>query len=172
MQRVYLLTGKPGAGKTTLIKEVLAEFQGKAGGFYTEEIRGQGRRLGFKLITLDGQEAILAHTDFTKQYRVGQYGVDIQSLDRVGVSALQQAVNHSEVIIIDEIGKMELLSANFRKAISGAVGSGKQVLGTIMLNANPWADEIKRQPPVKLVMVTRGNHLQVLSELRRWLISG
>ena len=172
MQRVYLLTGKPGTGKTTLIKEVLAEFQGKAGGFYTEEIRGQGRRLGFKLITLDGQEAILAHTDFTKQYHVSKYGVDIQSLDRVGVSALQQAVNHSEVIVIDEIGKMELLSANFREAISRAVGSGKQVLGTIMLSANPWADEIKQQPSVKLVMVTRGNHLQVLSELRHWLISG
>ena len=60
MPRVYLLTGKPGTGKTSLIKQVAADLKDRAGGFYTEEIRSQGFRLGFRLVTLDGQEAILA----------------------------------------------------------------------------------------------------------------
>ncbi len=70
MKRVYLLTGRPGAGKTSLIKQAVSEFKGKAGGFYTEEIRSRGTRLGFKLVTLDGQEAILAHVDIHSRYRV------------------------------------------------------------------------------------------------------
>ena len=167
--RVYLLTGRPGTGKTSLIKQAVAELKGEAGGFYTEEIRSQGTRLGFKLVTLDGQEAILAHIDINKLHRVGKYGVDIDSLDRVGVPALQKAVKECDLVVIDEIGKMELFSANFREATLDIIGSGKKVLGTIMLSPNPWADAIKRQPRVKLVEVTRANYNQVLDDLRQWL---
>lgn len=71
--------------------KTFAEFKGRAGGFYTEEIRRQGTRLGFKLVTLGGQEAILAHIDIHRRYQVSKHGVDIDSLDRVGVSALHQA---------------------------------------------------------------------------------
>jgi len=169
MQPVYLLTGRPGTGKTSLIKQALSELKGKAGGFYTEEIRSQGTRLGFKLVALDGQEAILAHIDIHSRYRVGKYGVDIDSLDRVGVSALQQAARESDLVVVDEIGKMELFSASFREAVLQIISSGKRVLGTIMLNPNPLADNIKRQPQVKLVEVTRANYPQVLADLRRWL---
>jgi len=169
MRQVYLLTGRPGTGKTSLIKQAVAEMKGKAGGFYTEEIRSQGVRQGFKLVTLDGQDAILAHIDIHSPYRVSKYGVDIDSLDRVGVSALHKAAGQCDLVIIDEIGKMELFSANFREAVSQIIGSGKRVLGTIMLNSNPWADAIKRQPQVNLITVTRANYHQVLGELLRWL---
>ena len=169
MQSVYLLTGRPGTGKTSLIKQAAAGLQGKAGGFYTEEIRNQGIRLGFRLVTLDGQEAVLAHTDFDKRFRVSKYGVDIDSLDRVGVSALHRAARDSDLAVIDEIGKMELFSADFREAVWQLIGSGKLVLGTIMLDSNPWADAIKRQPQVKLVEVTRDNRHQILPDLRHWL---
>ena len=169
MQQVYLLTGRPGTGKTSLIKQVVAELKGRAGGFYTEEMRSQGIRLGFRLITLDGQQTTLAYTDFDKRYRVGKYGVDIEGLERVGVSALQRAAKQCDLVIVDEIGKMELFSAKFREAVLETIGSGKMVLGTIMLGPNPWADAIKRQPQVNLIEVTRANHHQILEELRYWL---
>jgi len=169
MRQVYLLTGRPGTGKTSLIKQVIAELEVRAGGFYTEEIRSQGIRLGFRLVTLDGQQAILAHTDLGKRYRVGKYGVDIKSLEQVGVVALYHAAQHRDLVVVDEIGKMELFSAGFREAVSQIIDSGKRVLGTIMLNANPWADAIKRQPQVKLVTMTRANYSQVLDDLREWL---
>ena len=169
MKQVYLLTGKPGTGKTSLIKQAIAGMEGKAGGFYTEEIRSQGVRKGFRLVTLDGQEAILAHVDIHSPYRVSKYGVDIDSLDQVGVSALNKAAEECELVVIDEIGKMELFSANFRSAVSQMIGSGKKILGTIMLNPNPWADAIKRQPQVNLVTVTRTNYQDVLRGLLDWL---
>jgi nucleoside-triphosphatase len=167
--RVYLLTGKPGTGKTSLIKQVAADLKDRAGGFYTEEIRSQGSRLGFRLVTLDGQEAILAHVDIRSPHRVSKYGVDIAALDRVGVAALRRAAGQSELIIIDEIGKMELFADNFRAAVREIINGDKKVLGTIMLASHPWADEIKRHPQVKLVTVTRDNRQRVLEDIRSWL---
>ena len=169
MKPVYLLTGQPGTGKTSLIKQAVSGLEGRAGGFYTEEIRSQGARLGFKLVTLDSHEAILAHTDFNKRFQVGKYGVDVDNLDRVGVAALRRASEQCHLVVVDEIGKMELFSAQFREVVAEIIGDGKKVLGTIMLSSNPWADAIKHQPQVNLVTVTRASYHQVLSDLRDWL---
>ncbi len=144
-------------------------MKGKAGGFYTEEIRSQGVREGFRLVTLDGQDAILAHVNIHSPYRVSKYGVDIDSLDQVGVSALHRAARECDLVVIDEIGKMELFSASFREAVLHLIDSGKRVLGSIMLSPNPWADAIKRKPQVNLVEVTRANYHQVLEGLCLWL---
>ena len=171
MKKVYLLTGKPGTGKTSLIKRLVADMRADAGGFYTEEIRDGGLRQGFKLVTLDGEEALLAHTSIRGQNRVSKYGVDTDALDRVGVAALSRALSERRMVVIDEIGKMELLSAAFRDIVSDIIGSGLKVVGTIMSNPNPWADDIKHRPQVKLITVTRDNHPQILKELSTWLKS-
>jgi len=169
MKRAFLLTGQPGTGKTSIIKQAIAEMKGKAGGFYTEEMRSQGVRQGFRLVTLEGQTAILAHINFPSPYRVSKYGVDVESLDKVGVSALNKAMRECNLVVIDEIGKMELFSAKFREAVSNILNSSQRLLGTIMLSPNPYADAIKRQPQVNLVTVTRTNHQQVLGKLQDWL---
>lgn len=169
MKQVYLLTGRPGAGKTSLIKQAISGVEGKCGGFYTEDIRSQGVRLGFRLVTLDGVKVTLAETGIQSPYRVSRYGVDLDSLDRVGVPTLLKASRQCELVVVDEIGKMELFSSNFRDAVSQIIDSGKKVLGTIMLAANPWADAIKLKPQVNLIKVTRANYNQVLDQLLHWL---
>ena len=144
-------------------------MKGKAGGFYTEEIRTKGARQGFRLVTLDGRDAILAHVDNHSQYRVGKYGVDIDSMERVGVPAIHKALQQCDLVVVDEIGKMELFSASFREAVSQIIDSGKRMLGTITLNPHPWADAIKHHPQVNLITVTRSNYQQVLAELLKWI---
>ena len=172
MKRALLLTGKPGTGKTALIKEAISRTQVKGGGFYTEEIRTGGIRQGFKIITLDGQEAILAHASISSPYQVSKYRVDIDNLNRVGVSALHQALKETDLIVIDEIGKMELLSPQFRETVTQAINSSKKVLGTIMLNPHPLADEIKRHPEVEVLLVTRDNRTEVMKKVLNWLMEG
>ncbi len=169
MANVYLLTGSPGTGKTTVIRQAIAKSKTKAGGFYTEEIKSGGTRQGFRIVTLDGQGAILAHVDSHSRYRVSKYGVDVQNLDNVGVAAINQAIDESDLIVIDEIGKMELFSPRFREAVLKAIDSSKKVLGTIMLSPHPFADDIKRHPKVKVVHLTRADHNEVLREILDWL---
>ncbi len=169
---MLLLTGKPGTGKTAIIREAVAKTKIKAGGFYTEEIRVGGVRQGFRIVTIDGQEAVLAHVNISSPYQVSKYKVDIDSLNRLGVSALRQALEGNDLIVVDEIGKMELLSPRFREVVLQAIESGKRVLGTIMLNSHPFADEVKRHPEVKTLMVTRANRSEVLEEVLEWLARG
>lgn len=169
MKKLLLLTGAPGAGKTTIIKEALSRVNERAGGFYTREIREQGVRQGFELVTLEGEATVLAHVNAPGGHRVSKYGVRVENLDAVGVTAIRRAIQECDVVVIDEIGKMELFSPSFRDAVRDALMSGKKVLGTIMLKPHPWADEIKRSPEVELITVTRTNHQQVLNSILRWL---
>jgi nucleoside-triphosphatase THEP1 len=156
-------------GKTTIIKQALDKSQVRAGGFFTEEIRAGGVRQGFRIVTLDGRSAILAHVDIKSPNRVSKYGVDVQGLDRVGVDAVNKAIRECDLVVIDEIGKMELFSPAFKQAVLEAIDSNKRVLGTIMLHSHPWADEIKRHPDVASITVTRINHRQVLEHVLQWL---
>lgn len=165
MASVFLLTGRPGTGKTTIIREALSVIQVKKGGFYTQEIKEQGIRIGFSINTIDGRKSILSHIDFPKNKRVGKYGVSIENLDNTGVMSVEKAIADSDLVVIDEIGKMELLSSRFRKAVLNALESNKCILGSIMLASNPFADDIKRHRSVRLFTVTSDNRERVLQDL-------
>jgi nucleoside-triphosphatase len=169
VKRVLLLTGQPGTGKTALIKQALAKTRAKGAGFYTEEIRTGGTRQGFRIATLDGQEVILAHVNIPSPHQVSKYKVDIGALERVGVFALRQALAEGDLVVIDEIGKMELLSPRFKEVVTQAMNSGKKVLGTIMLNHHPFADEIKRHPQAEVLLVTRDNRSDVMKKILDWI---
>jgi nucleoside-triphosphatase len=156
-KNAFFLTGPPGCGKTTVIRKVLERVGRKAGGFYTREIREGGVRKGFKIITLDGKEAVMSHVDFRFPEKVGKYGVDVESVERVAVPAVEKAVKEDDIIVIDEIGKMELFSHAFKDAVFDALGSGKIILGTILYTKHLWADEIRHLPGVELIMVTPKN---------------
>lgn len=169
MKKAFLLTGEPGCGKTTIIKEALSGTSKSAGGFYTEEIRSRGIRQGFKIVTLDGKSAVLAHTDVRSPHRVSKYGVDIDNMDGVAVLALKEAIRSKDVVVIDEVGKMELFSQSFKDAVLEALDSKKKVLGTIMLASHPWADKIKQRPDVEIINVTRSNRSEVLDKVLAWL---
>ena len=142
MGRTLLLVGRPGIGKTTVIKQVVERLGDRAGGFYTEEIRGPGGRKGFRLLTLDGREAVMAHIDLKGggRPRVSRYGVDVGAIERVGVAALRRAMQAGQVVVVDEVGKMELFCGPFKDVVIQAVNGPNPVIGTIMSKPNPWVD--------------------------------
>lgn len=144
MGQAILLTGRPGVGKTTLIRELSKALHHSAGGFYTDEIREGGRRRGFKIVTLAGEEGVLAHEEIKAAPHVGRYGVNLTDLEEMVVSAIQEAVSNRKYIIIDEIGKMELTSPHFQRAVQQALASPKTVVATIMVAPHPFADQVKK----------------------------
>lgn len=171
MGEILLITGRPGVGKTTLIRRLAEALGDQAGGFYTDEIRGAEGRLGFRLITLEGEEATFAHVALARRtpHRVGRYGVDVSVLDRIGVEALLRAFHKKRVILIDEVGKMELYSARFREALEELAGGPKPLIATITKASHPWADAFKRRPSVTLWEMTTGNRDLLLERVKEWL---
>ena len=160
MGRTLLLTGRPGVGKTTVIKKVAEALGDQAGGFYTEEIRGaDGRRRGFRLVALDGDKAVMAHIDLRGEGRprVSRYGVAVDAIEQVGVTALRRAMAANQVIIVDEIGKMELFCEPFKEAVIAAVNGRNPVLATATSGSHPWVDELKARQQVEIWNVTTRN---------------
>jgi len=169
MGQTLLLTGRPGIGKTTIIKAVIAQLGDRAGGFYTEEILGPGGRKGFRLITLAGQSAVIAHIDFKSRSQVGRYDVKVDTIDKLGAGAIRSAIEHNPIVIIDEIGKMELFSSPFQSAVLKAVSSPKIVLAAAMLDDHPWLLALKSLPNVTVWEVTKVNRTKLVEQVLGWL---
>jgi nucleoside-triphosphatase len=167
MSHAYLLTGRPGVGKTTCLRRALERIGRPAGGFFTAELRDRGVRVGFALETLDGGRVTLAHVRHAGPPRVGKYGVDVAALERVGVPAIRAAVQRRQLVVVDEIGKMEAASPAFRAAVEEALASPATLVGTILLAPHPWADRVKAHPAVTLIEVTPANREGLPGELAR-----
>jgi len=161
-----LLTGRPGVGKTTLIKKLIDSVPLSKGGFYTEEIRRGKERIGFSLTTLDGNKSTLASVKIKSPYRVGKYSVDVDSFERVGVESIRKAMLKKQLIIIDEIGKMELFSKKFRELVIQALNTG-HVIATIKKGSTGYVDEIKSRKDVRLLEVDYQNRDALLSEITK-----
>jgi len=152
-----LITGKPGVGKTTLVQKIIKKMGSiNMAGFYTTEIRSAGSRLGFELQGLNGGYRTLAHVEIDSRHRVGRYGVDKDGFEEF-LATLDLLNPDVELIVIDEIGKMELFSYRFRSLVCDALSADKQVLATIPLKGDEFIREIKQRLDIKLLEVTHAN---------------
>ncbi|MDY6949902.1 MAG: NTPase [Thermodesulfobacteriota bacterium] len=167
-----LLEGDPGVGKTTLLRKIAEGISHLGiGGFHTQEIREKGRRVGFRIETFSGESGILSHTKFKTGPRVGKYRVDVPGFERIGVGGLERALSESTVILIDEIGKMELFSERFKEVVTQCLDSEKVVLATIMSRSHPFVDGLKIRYNVEVLKVTIGNRVQLESKLIKEIMS-
>ena len=162
-----LITGRPRVGKTTLIRKAASLLGDSAGGFYTEEIPGEGvrGRRGFRIVTLDGDEGTLADVNIKRGPHVGKYGVNLADLDRLGVAAMEDATHTREWVVVDEIGKMEEFSERFKRAVIDALDSEKRILATIRRNDSAFTASIKSRPDVELIVLTVPNREEIYSEV-------
>jgi nucleoside-triphosphatase len=164
-QSKTLITGKPGVGKTTLVQKIIKRMGSvNMAGFCTSEIRCTGSRLGFELQGLNGGRRTLAHVEIDSQYRVGRYGVDKDGFEEF-LKILDLLNPNVELIVIDEIGKMELFSNRFRNLVRDALNADKQVLATIALKGNDFIREIKQRLDIHLLEVTHANRNRLLEAI-------
>lgn len=153
-----LLTGTPGVGKTTAIRRTLDLLPDvKVGGFFTEAIEEDGRRIGFALADLDGPRGILASVKLSSGPRVSKYRVNVPDMVGIGVPALLNALQDADLIVCDEIGRMELFCREFQDAIIRCLDSDKPLLGTIQARRNEFLDAIRARRDVDIVEVSAGN---------------
>ena len=159
--RVFL-TGIPGVGKSTVVRKVVEGIQQdgiKVGGMSSADLRSGSARVGFEIRNLMTDEVgMLAHVNQATGPRIGKYRVKNEDLDRIGAEAIISAIMHADLIVIDEVGPMELTSARFKDAVQAALSCDKPLLGTIHRNAqDPLVQAIKRDRSVEVIVVTDQN---------------
>jgi nucleoside-triphosphatase len=166
-----LITGNHGVGKTTLIQNIISKLNISAGGFYTSEVRDdKGKRWGFKIISLDGTEGIMASVEILGKYRISKYGIDIETIDRIGVKAINEALLGKDLIVIDEIGRMELFSRKFQDIVIETLDSPKLVLGTISAKDTTHTKKIKERQDTKILKLRRDNFSEIETYIQRLLL--
>ena len=138
-------------------------------GFVTRELREGGKRVGFSLETFDGQRGMLAHVGIRGGRRVGRYGVALDDLERLAIPAVRAA---ADVVVLDELGKMELASAAFRDAVIVLFERPVAVVATVHTHAHPWTDRLKHRPSIAVVQLTRSNRDELPTAIASRLLRG
>ena len=158
------ITGMPSVGKTqTLIKiiEKIEKSGYKVEGMITEPIIEKKKRVGFYVEDWQtGEKEVFAHIDIDSKDRVGKYGVELKALENIGVTAIEKAIagEDIDIIIIDEIGKMEMLSERFCEVVIDALDSDKPIMVTLHKKSRtPLLQDIRRRDDIRILEVTAVN---------------
>lgn len=162
-ERNIFITGPPRSGKSTLIGEVIDDLDLRAEGLRTPEMRKEGRRVGFKLLDIKSEdEGILAHIDIEEGPKVSKYRVNIEDLERFTRRALKNRSDECEVLIIDEIGTMELYSSVFEKTVKELLKS--KILVLAVLHRNYVGEYGERG---KVFNMEKGKYEEVKDEIKK-----
>lgn len=164
-----LLTGLPGCGKTTVIQKVLSKTDRRAKGIYTAEIREAGRRVGFTIQNLLGEKEVMSHVNIRSRHRVGRYGVDVNSLEKIALPALSPS-DRETLVIVDEIGKMECFSKAFFQKVRLLLDGPNPLLGTVARKGGGFPAEARQHPGVELIEVSRENRNLLPAEIISMLL--
>ncbi|MGD8877078.1 MAG: nucleoside-triphosphatase, partial [Syntrophobacterales bacterium] len=148
-----LVTGPPRSGKSTLIEKVAQSISRPATGFFTQELREKGRRVGFSITTLQGKTGVLAHQSIRSTFRVGKYGVNLEDLDQIAVPSMIPSAP-DQIVVIDEIGKMECFSRLFKETLTKVLSSDNLVIGSVAIKGDRFIQSIKKRDDVSLVSIT------------------
>ncbi|MBI3183991.1 MAG: DUF2478 domain-containing protein [Myxococcales bacterium] len=128
-----LLTGAPGSGKSTLAAAVIRAARARGwriAGIVSPEIRRNGRT-GFRIIDLaSSDERLMASVGSKSEHRVGKYGVDVAAVDEVA-RRFERSIGRADLLVIDEIGKMELFSAEFARAVEAAFAADLPLVAVV-----------------------------------------
>uniref|UniRef100_A0A6P4FIC1 Nucleoside-triphosphatase THEP1-like n=1 Tax=Drosophila rhopaloa TaxID=1041015 RepID=A0A6P4FIC1_DRORH len=171
-----IITGPPGIGKTTLVRNICSNLRNKGHllqGFYTEEVRSAeiGQRIGFDVVSLEGKRGILSRENPADQLRrpkVGRYSVFVQDFEDLILPLLnfKDCRPEPELLVIDEVGKMELLSKRFESAMGYVLKNKLPVVVTIPEKSSlPFVEHVKKTPGSVLYQVTKSNRNTLAAEI-------
>lgn len=122
--------------------------------------------MGFKITDLaTGDEGWLARKDSEAGPRIGSYRVVSEDLERIGVGALERACRGSaDVVVVDEIGPMEMTSMSFRNAVSKVFDGEHATVATLKFGSRyPEVEKVRARST--LLEITRDNREQIYRKL-------
>jgi nucleoside-triphosphatase len=154
------------------MREVVLRLRGRVPmtGFVTEELREEGRRVGFQGVTFDGRSFPLAHLRTKGSLRIGPYGVDLSGLESVGLDALV-APTPGTLVVLDEIGKMECLSEAFKSRVARLLGDDTPFIATVAAVGVGFVRKVRHTPGARHFTMTRGESQGMAGEISRVVLA-
>lgn len=170
---MVIVTGPPRTGKTTLVLNLvdLLRSEGvEVAGMVTKEVSAGGERIGFDIIDLStGRSLPLARKGQVGLMRLGSYAVFVENLNELGVSAIEGHIGSGAVMIVDEVGPMELMSSRFVRAVEKLVASDDDAVLTVHYRAKHDLIEGVKSISTRTVLTPCKNREEVTLELARTL---
>jgi nucleoside-triphosphatase len=91
--------------------------------------------------------------------------VDLTAIDSLAVESIQKAKLEGGLIVIDEIGPMELLSSTFKKEVLEVIKGDHDALGTVAKRKSDFINEVRKLPNVTILEIFPGNRDQVVEQV-------
>jgi len=156
------ITGLPGSGKTYALLRVIEMLKDEdltIGGMIDEPLTDGRRRTGFSVRNiLTGESQVFASAEIESKIMIGKIGVDLAKFEQVGITAIKTACECCDIIVIDEVGKVEVESQAFIDAVKEALDVNKPMILTLHKKSrNPLLQDIRRRDDVRVLEVTPTN---------------
>ncbi|MFX1499742.1 MAG: nucleoside-triphosphatase [Promethearchaeota archaeon] len=172
-----LITGPPRCGKSTIISKLIDYYKNEKNfsiyGFLTPEVKVGDIRNGFDILDINsGNIFPLARVgDFKTKYRLGKYSVFIEEFNKYIEENLNLKEKGANLIVIDEIGKMELFSKRFLNFIKSVFSLEVSILATISLKLNhPIKNYLRELPSVTFLDLNRQNFQVIFKKIISLLV--
>ena len=163
------IAGAADSIKTTIVRDAALSKKNRTGGFYMEAIMAGRMNKGLMIRTLDGQDRMLASKTVKSNHFLGKFPVDLNALENVGVPALRLALTTKDMIVIDEVGTLEGMSARYKETLLECLNSSKPVLATIRSSNNAFTDQLKKLSNTQTILLTKTNAASVRAQIRKWM---
>ena len=163
------VTGSPGIGKSTLVANVAKAAGMRVGGVLARDKRYKDRRIGFELLDLASGAVGMLADETGSGPQLGKYRIHPEDLDGIGAHAVENALK-CELIVVDEVGPMELSSRRFISAVEMAIASSKPMLVVL----HEWSNHRlakKIRSTFQVITVTRENREALVDEIANVLFA-
>lgn len=159
------LTGEKQIGKSTLLKRLIAESGRTFKGFQTRAYVLEGVKKGYYMHSMLPMEGIENDSPISVNLNKEMVIPILETFDTLGVKIVNDALAHPGIMVMDEIGRFEGKSSDFKKAILMSLNREKQVIGVLQKTHSSFIDHIKARDDVEVIEITRENRDSIYESL-------
>lgn len=174
---IWVVKGEPGVGKSTLVRRVVERVRADGfvvGGFTTQDIRSHGSRTGFEIHDLSSkQRGVLASASIRLGPKIGRYRVNLADLSGIATKSILDSLSMADLTVCDELGPMELISPEFRRAVKTMVDSGRPIFCSIHFKlTDPLIADLRKIPSIQEYSVDLSNRELLIEKISSSIIQG
>ncbi|MBI4655670.1 MAG: hypothetical protein HY746_02865 [Elusimicrobia bacterium] len=166
-----IISSKSQSQKALFIRKIVSNYKYWLAGFFTEEIRENGARIGFAVQPIGGEKTLFASKKIISKESFNKYGVNLEAFENTAVNALREGLALNKILVIDEIGAMTLASGVFMNSVTESLLSESPVLVTMRPGTKVFCGTFSRMEGTKMIELSEKNRLKIEKEVEEWLES-